>query len=697
MTQVSSSFSLAGGMDLVTPELQQRPGSVIASLNYEPVAAGYRRLAGYERYDGEIAPSSISSYYVLHFTALNVVVATGTPLKANVFGTGSVITAASPVITSGTIGGGDAAGYVPVFVIAQPSVGAFLRVNGTGPTAAIADGPAVLNESVPEAANHAWLIAVREMMRARIDAVPGSGPVRGVHFISGDVVAVRDDGLGNGVMYRAVVGGGWQAVTVGGTYSFDSGGTYEPVVGDRASDAALTISGYITSITLTSGTWAGGDAAGTVTLSYPSYPNGENITIGFGAGLHTDVFTLTSVGTSYTLPAGGNYEFINHNFYGASNRIAIYGVNGVGPAFVYDPVAETLAPISTGMVVDTPNHIAEHRGSLFLSFPGGSVQFSTVGEPLSFNPIVGAGEIAVGSEVTALISANTTTLGILAERGVFALYGNDASDYVLQELTNEAGALAGTAQKLGDVLYMDNGGIRSIAATASFGDFTFGTISRAIAPLLERYRRDGINPTTSLVSRVADQYWVFFDDGTAVIVYMGFGPKKPVLLPIDLGIVVKCCCSVEVDGVERIFFGSGTDGFVYELNKGTSFDGNNIEHYIRFPFNTFGRPTLNKRLVKATIGLFGSSPTIYGTFDFDFGATAGSPSQAAFITEGSAQLTSLGTHEASELTYLSNVAEIYEDGIFASVSLKLSGLTSVEDPYTLTSVTYHLSPRGERR
>jgi hypothetical protein len=163
--------------------------------------------------------------------------------------------------------------------------------------------------------------------------------------------------------------------------------------------------------------------------------------------------TLTNAGTAYALPPGGDYEFLSHNFYGASNLSRVYGVNGVGPAFEYDSVAQSLTPIDTGMAVDTPNHLAAHRGSLFLSFPGGSIQFSQVGEPLTFNPVVGAGEIGVGSDVTALISANTTTLGILARDSVSILQGNDSSDYLLSVLTDEAGAKPNSARKLGDVIY----------------------------------------------------------------------------------------------------------------------------------------------------------------------------------------------------------------------------------------------------
>ena len=42
------------GLDLVTPSLQKSPGRCIDALNYEPTTVGgYRRINGYERFDGD--------------------------------------------------------------------------------------------------------------------------------------------------------------------------------------------------------------------------------------------------------------------------------------------------------------------------------------------------------------------------------------------------------------------------------------------------------------------------------------------------------------------------------------------------------------------------------------------------------------------------------------------------------------------
>lgn len=57
------------GLDLVTPPLLADPGALIDCLNYEMTATiGYRRIDGYERYDGWV-DGGVASYFVTNLTA----------------------------------------------------------------------------------------------------------------------------------------------------------------------------------------------------------------------------------------------------------------------------------------------------------------------------------------------------------------------------------------------------------------------------------------------------------------------------------------------------------------------------------------------------------------------------------------------------------------------------------------------------
>lgn len=698
MTQQTSYFGLGGGMDLITPavQLSLTPGRAVAALNYEPVGAGYRRLRGFERFDGQQAPSS-ATYAVAYFTNGNAAMADAV---AGTTGTqGTPVTAVTllipPVLQSGSYAAGTAAGYIVVVV--HHGAGGASNISfseGVGASATLT-GAFVPNDTSTGGAYAAWAALAPTYARAAIAAVgaviSSTGPVRGIWFLNGDVLVARDNaGATAGNLFRSDPAS-WQAIGTSYVLPFTSGGTSE--IGTSGIQGATSgATATVHDVILASGSWAGGDAAGTLLVSDVL---GTFVAENINQGAALNIATIAGAPTAYELPAGGRYEFISHNFYGASDLTRVYGVNGVGNAFVYDPDADLLSKIIvTGMATDTPNHIEAYRGSLFLSFPGGSLQFSAVGEPTSFDAVIGAGEIGVGSNITGLVTV-PNGLAILACNSINILYGNDSSDYQLEVLTNEAGALAHTAQRIGSVIYMDNRGLRSLSASQAFGNFSMGTISKLIEPLLKDYREDGIEPVASLVARASDQYWLFFDNGAGIIVYMG--AKQPSILPFNLGKTVTCAASVEDDGEERLFIGC-SDGFVYELNKGTSFDGAAIEHYIRLPFNHFGSPQQLKRIHKAMIDLEATGTTTLSvSAEINYGAEAGIAAQTLAVTTGGGAIDSLGSNELYFASQIETIAEAYLDGVCKNISLKIGGSTSTEQPHTLTGVTFHVSPRGLQR
>lgn len=705
MGQASYYFALGGGMDLVTPEIRKEPGRVVASLNYEPAAAGYRRLRGFERYDGRHAPSAANGYHVIHFTEggayLSSVVA-GTQLRNTNNLSWRVLALGPPVVTAGSPDTNDAVGYIGVTVLQSspwPELQYFWRLT-TGPVVG-RHADIVENEPVPEAAGGAWRLAAIEVRRAAIQPVPGQGPVRGVWRHDQNIIAVRDSADFSGGKLYIDTTQGWQPVNFALTFAFTDGGPEEPELGDMVKNETTFVHGFIKTIALTSGSWAGGDAAGAMALQLSS---GETLSAGDSLTLYRanwptspwpsfpDALVLADGGTTYQLPPGGRFEFITHNFFGASNLSRTYGVDGVGKAFEYDE--QILTGIDTGMAVDTPNHIAAHANRLFLSFPGGSIQYSQVGEPTVFDPVLGAGEIGIGCDCTGFVNA-PGALAIFGTNNVSLLYGHDDSDFVLETLNREAGALPHTAQKLGEIVYMDNRGLRSLGASQAYGNFAQGTLSRLVAPLLEDYRRDGVDPVASFVARSKDQYWCFFENGAGFVAH--FGKKSPEILPFNLGRTIGCACSVEVDGVERIFLG-GDDGYVYELDRGTSFDGAPIEHYLRLPFYNFGAPHQNKRLHKLSLELEAAGATTLSvSADLDYGAVKGLDAVQLGVTTGGGAIDDLGSNELYFASQIETVAEAWLGGLARNVSLKVSGLSSTEEPHTLTGVSFFVSPRGLRR
>lgn len=61
-------YPLEGGLDLMTPAIALDPGKCFDAQNYEPeITGGYRRIDGYERFDGHPSPTA-QSYWILPYS-----------------------------------------------------------------------------------------------------------------------------------------------------------------------------------------------------------------------------------------------------------------------------------------------------------------------------------------------------------------------------------------------------------------------------------------------------------------------------------------------------------------------------------------------------------------------------------------------------------------------------------------------------
>lgn len=540
--------------------------------------------------------------------------------------------------------------------------------------------------------------AARDAARALIGAVPGSGPVRGVWWFDGALYAFRDNvGATEGIMYRSS-GAGWQVVGAGYSMEFDSGGTVELLPGDTIVGATSAATAEVWAIKLLSGTWAAGDAAGLLIVSDPvgTFAATENLNRPGGGGMN--IASKSGPISGQQFPPGGRYQFITHNFYGAANLRRAYGVNGVGQAFEIQAGGGVVF-IDTGMPDDRPTRIAAYKQHLFLAFPGGSVQYSDVGEPVVWNPTLGGvGEIGMGDEVTDFISDNQNSLTILCASSVAALVGSDSDDFALQPLTDEAGAIAWTAQRVGAAIYMDNRGVRSISATSAYGNFKLGSLTQQIQKTLDQKRKAGIKPTASITVRTKGHYRAFYDDGTGISLF--FGRKSPEAMLFDFARPVTCICSVDdPGGSERIFFGSD-NGFVYEMDKGTSFDGEPIEAHLQLAYNHEGSPYVLKKWARVELELVarpGTQIKMFAEYDYS-GTEQASTAEQTFDVAGGGGLWGIATW--ADFYWSSpneGQAKCWIDGQGQNMSPIVVSVSDDQPGYVLQGVRTVFSGRGRLR
>lgn len=535
-------------------------------------------------------------------------------------------------------------------------------------------------------------LAARDYARALIQAVPGSGPIRGIVELDGIAYAFRNNVGATAVAIYKSSAAGWVAVSLGYRLPFTSGGVTEILVGDTITGATSGATAVIRRVVLQSGTWGAGDAAGYFTIaSFTGVFVAENLNVGAGLNLAT----IAAAPTANTLPAGGRYHFLIHNFYAGSDSRRIYGANGVGPAFEFDGTYFT--PIFTGATIDTPERVAEYRNQLFLAMPHGLVQGSAPGEPIDWDALSGAFEFGVGSDVADFIS-HTDSLIIIAKHSILSLTGYDSTDFVLGTLTKEAGGRAYTAQRIGAGLYLDNRGLRSISATQAYGNFAMGTITETVKKTMARKVRGDVLPIASTIVRSKNHYRLFYDDGSGLSFFIG--RKEPEPMYFDLGKVVQCIFSSEDDdGAERVLFGDA-DGYVHQLDKGISFDGEEVGSFIQLPYSHMGSPNTLKKVRKIALEATCEGTSELGlAVEFDYSNNEQfATSQAIIEALGTGALWGVGNW--AEFFWSSpteNVLEADVEGQGFNASIIIFSTSAVITPYVLRAATFYFTLRGNRR
>lgn len=688
MTQKTAFFPLQGGLNLVTPAIRTPSGNIIAGVNYEPVERGYRRNDGFERFDGRPKPSA-ATYWILNFDGGTGAFVEGEIATGAGGATGECLIDA--VIESGSFAGNNAVGYL----VLVNGTGTFVNNEAlTGSTVGVAtvNGTSTNRGATNDTDDATYHQDAIETTRADIAVVTGSGVIRGVWVYNGDTYAIRDNaGATAAVLFKATTAG-WVAQTLGYKIAFTSGGTTAIAEGNTVTGDASGATGTVGRVIVTSGTWAGGDAAGSLILTAQTGTfQSENLEVSA-----VNLATIAGDSTANTLPNGGRYDFVNHNFYGASNLERMYGCQGVGTAFEWD--GSVFVPLPTGMTTDTPQHISVYKNHLSLSFPGGSTQKSGIGDPYAWTVITGASELAMGQDITGFVRDVARSEMIFCRNKVGELFGNDSTDFVLNVLADDAGAIEWTMQMIGKPIYLDDRGLRNTSTTQAYGDFKQGTLTQIVEPLFRTKRAAGVTAVASLRCRAKDQYRLYWSDNTGITVYLG--RKQPEVIPFDLGKRVYAICSSEDSSGDEIMFFGSDDGYVYQIDSGTSYDGSAVSAYLRLPFNHIGTPTQNKRFHKATLEIDASPSAVLGVLaDFSYAHEdlPESVQQDFTVTGGGAFWDESTWDEFYWDSSVEGLAEAYIDGFGKNVSIAIVSSATYEDPHTIHGVTLHYSSRGLAR
>jgi len=651
-----------GGLDTVTPRLQKKPGAIDFSLNYVPeTEGGYSLIDGYERYSGQPAPSA-ATYFYIPFTFTGTVAVGDTITGVDSGATGIVITVEADHINITKVVGVFQEEVVNIGGLPVGSITGSLMEHGefSIKADAIATGAAADN------------------YRADIAKPAGSGKVRGLCLHKGVLYCFVDNPAGTAGMIFKETAAGWVEVALLHEISFNTG------VAEISDGAAITqlISGATATVKRVmheTGTWAGGTAAGRLILS--DIAGTFNATNDIQVAAATKV-TATSLATAITIIAGGRYELVNYNFYASLDRRRVYGCDGKNRGFEFDGV--TYAPINSTMTTDTPEYVYAHKKQLFFSFKASS-QNSGLGEPFQWTPITGAAEIGLGDDITGYKTLPGKSLCINSRNSSNQLLGNDVSDFVLDDISDETGGLPRTIQRIGHVYCFDDRGIIVIQPTDKYGNFSINTISRRIQRLINKMAKV---VTASITYKKKNQYRLYGSDGTGIC--MTILNKGIAFAEFSYPDNVACTVSGEdVDGREIAFFGSDA-GMVCQFEKGTSFDGEERGFYLFLPFNHSGSPTMIKTYKTASIELDADG---YTTFKyqpvFSYG-DSGTPDHRTIdvISEGQGGLWDISDWNDffwdADISS-SNSIPITGNGI--NIGLRIYGTSAIDAGHKLDGIT----------
>lgn len=552
-----------GGLIIGSPPSRVPAGALLNCVNYEPdINGGYRRFAGYERFDGRPRPSAVT--YAAVACTLQV-----TPTAGDTVTIGAASGRYIKSVTGGMLlanVSGTVPGSTAMFIGA-------VNIGSTSSNSALSYSPTAVEHSQN-------LVDAGVFLRADIAPPTGSGPVRGMATFGGEWYCWRND-VGNsyGVMYRAT-SSGWQAVTLAEEVTF-SNANASVEEGDTLTQGGVTAT--IRRVIVETGTLVSGTNTGRLVISGRS---GGLLTAAAATSTGGGSLTLGGASVAQSFPPGGKYRVWEHNFYAGDSTRRLYAANGVGYAFEFD--GTYVAFIHTGAAVDTPAYVCAHLDHLFLA-QGASLMNSSTGNPHRFIAGEGASETGAGGTITGIAPLPGDALGVTTRKIAKALIGSTKDNWILKTVAPNSGGVEGSLQVLGVGVAIDDSGIISISPSQEYGDFAFNSVSLLVQPLINNIR--GI-VADSYVLTTKNLYRVFCTDGRVVSMYIDkqrveFGA---LILPIVPYAVYSAKGS---DGIERSFV-CAQDGYVYEMDRGSTLDGADLGAGIRVWYTSDRSPRVEK-------------------------------------------------------------------------------------------------------
>ena len=326
----------------------------------------------------------------------------------------------------------------------------------------------------------------------------------------------------------------------------------------------------------------------------------------------TNNVAYSSAGVS--LSGSNVVRFAKYDFDGNEK---LFIVDGASKPFIFDDNASTLTQL-TGLSGDFTgcDFVIPFANHLFVA-NGQNLFFSAPYEDSEFSVALGGGVINIADTITDLVVFREQLI-IFSQTKIKRISGFSAADFVLVSVSEDLGAIQpDTVQEVGgDVIFLGPDGLRTLAATDRIGDFNLAVLSKSIQSQITSFV-NSVSGFCSLVIRNKSQYRIcgyssgVSDEASLGILGTQIGEGQ-FAWSETRGVNARVSFSEYVGDEERIYF-ANDDGYVYRLEQGSSFDGQNINAVFASPYLTFQDPRLRKTFYKAHLY---TDPT--GSVEVDF-------------------------------------------------------------------------------
>jgi hypothetical protein len=334
---------------------------------------------------------------------------------------------------------------------------------------------------------------------------------------------------------------------------------------------------------------------------------------------------------------------VSFNF-GDGNKICF--VDGVNNAVVFDGTNwKAINPSNSGgssspggnQALVRPELVDAFENHLFLGgdrVAQATIAYSAPLDPLTFTAAAGAGQLAIGFDVVQF-KPFRGDLFIFGTNGIKKVSPDVTAGFVLDQITTNVGCIArdSVLELGGDLVFLAPDGLRPVAGTSRIGDVELETISKPIQQLLTALPQDyDLETLNGVVIRSKSQLRYFVgDDGIFTQDSFGIiGGLRSADQRLGwefgelVGIRASCCDSAYVNSSELVLHGD-YNGKVYQQEKTTQFDGQDILAVYATPFFDYGDTEVKKTMRKANTFIRAEGPLTLNmavTYDWEDPNTA---------------------------------------------------------------------------